>query len=310
MIDVSDGLVQDLGHVCRASGVAAEIEVGRVPGGAGVPARARRDAAPRSRPRRARTTSCCSPRHRAVARRLAAARTAARLPTDADRPRRRRASGRAARCDARGTPLRARGARASTTSADRACGSTARRLTLWAHGPRAPRRAARRRAARRMPGRRGARAAARAALRGPRLRARSTTIASLRNGFPEVVFGAGQDARADRRHRRAAGGGGRQRPGHAARARTRRRACVAAVDGFEYHPLPRLAVRRARPIEPRGDGTVLVVSAGTADLPVAEEAAITAELMGNSRRAPVRRRRLRAASPAGASASASGTRRC
>jgi NCAIR mutase (PurE)-related protein len=33
---------------------------------------------------------------------------------------------------------------------------------------------------------------------------------------------------------------------------------------------------------PRGRGTVLIVSAGTSDLAVAEEAAITAELMGNA----------------------------
>lgn len=31
MIDVSDGLVQDLGHVCRASGVAADVDASRVP---------------------------------------------------------------------------------------------------------------------------------------------------------------------------------------------------------------------------------------------------------------------------------------
>jgi thiamine-monophosphate kinase len=30
-MDVSDGLVQDLGHICRASGVAAEIEAALVP---------------------------------------------------------------------------------------------------------------------------------------------------------------------------------------------------------------------------------------------------------------------------------------
>jgi hypothetical protein len=33
--------------------------------------------------------------------------------------------------------------------------------------------------------------------------------------------------------------------------------------------------------EPTGRGTVLVVTAGTADLPVAEEAAVTAEALGN-----------------------------
>src|SRR5499433_2910699 len=103
---------------------------------------------------------------------------------------------------------------------------------------------------------------------------------SLRNGFPEVVFGEGKttDQIVAIAGRLAAAGGNvlitRLAAGPAEHL-------LAAVDGFEYHPLPRLALRRARPVEPRGDGTVLVVSAGTADLAVAEEAAITAELMAN-----------------------------
>ena len=42
-----------------------------------------------------------------------------------------------------------------------------------------------------------------------------------------------------------------------------------------------------------GSGTILIACAGTSDLPVAEEAAVTAELMGNTRRPALRRRRRR-----------------
>jgi NCAIR mutase (PurE)-related protein len=55
----------------------------------------------------------------------------------------------------------------------------------------------------------------------------------------------------------------------------------AAVPGFEYRPLPRLAMRRVPVTAASQDAeTVAVVSAGTADLPVAEEAASTAEFFG------------------------------
>ena len=103
---------------------------------------------------------------------------------------------------------------------------------------------------------------------------------ALRNGFPEVILGEGKSvgqviAIAERMAatdvnvlvtRIGADDGA---------------ALVAAVPGFEYHATPRLALRRPRPVEIVGQGTILVVSAGTADVPVAEEAAITAELMGN-----------------------------
>jgi NCAIR mutase (PurE)-related protein len=47
----------------------------------------------------------------------------------------------------------------------------------------------------------------------------------------------------------------------------------------EYHPLAR-AITVKREMTP-GKGTIAIAAAGTSDLPVAEEAALTAELMGN-----------------------------
>ena len=49
----------------------------------------------------------------------------------------------------------------------------------------------------------------------------------------------------------------------------------------DYYPNPRIFTIAVRPIEKKGKGTILVISAGTADIPVAEEAAITARFMGN-----------------------------
>jgi NCAIR mutase (PurE)-related protein len=61
-------------------------------------------------------------------------------------------------------------------------------------------------------------------------------------------------------------------------------ACAAVVTeklpGGEYFPLSR-AVRFWRDKTVRGKGTIAVVCAGTSDMPVAEEARVTAEVMGN-----------------------------
>lgn len=56
-------------------------------------------------------------------------------------------------------------------------------------------------------------------------------------------------------------------------------AVVNTVPEAQYHELARLVVLRRAEQEQRGH--ILVVSAGTSDLPVAEEAALTAEVMGN-----------------------------
>ena len=51
--------------------------------------------------------------------------------------------------------------------------------------------------------------------------------------------------------------------------------------GLKFHPTARAATWVGRPIRITGKGVVLVVCAGTSDIPVAEEALITAKMMGN-----------------------------
>lgn len=50
--------------------------------------------------------------------------------------------------------------------------------------------------------------------------------------------------------------------------------------GFTYHEIPQLGIVGTMP-EPTGNGTIVVAAAGTSDLAVAEEAALTAEALGN-----------------------------
>jgi len=101
----------------------------------------------------------------------------------------------------------------------------------------------------------------------------------LRNGFGEVVFGEGKTAEQviaiARRLVEASGSVLVTRLEADAAG-----ALAAAVPGITYHPLARLAWYRERPPVPLGTGPALVLSAGTADLPVAEEAALSAEFLG------------------------------
>ena len=103
---------------------------------------------------------------------------------------------------------------------------------------------------------------------------------ALRNGFPEVVFAQGKTTAqiVAIAERMAAAEGNvlvtRLAPDAAAVL------CAARPD-FEYHELARVAFRKGPRPTPARPGTVLVVTGGTADLPVAEEAAVSAEVMGN-----------------------------
>lgn len=103
---------------------------------------------------------------------------------------------------------------------------------------------------------------------------------ALRRGFPEVVFSQGKTpAQVAAIMQRLAA---HNDVALATRATPEHFAAVQAVlPDARYHELPRaITVQRGAP-RPRVEG-VTVVSAGTSDLPVAEEAALTAELMGHA----------------------------
>ncbi len=102
----------------------------------------------------------------------------------------------------------------------------------------------------------------------------------LRTGFPEVVLGLGKTA---------------EQIGHIMRELQRTGANVLAtrvadadvdavlrlVPNAQHEKVARAVVVEQQPVADVGRGTILVVSAGTSDLPVAEEAALTARLGGN-----------------------------
>ncbi|MEW5961327.1 MAG: nickel pincer cofactor biosynthesis protein LarB [Chloroflexota bacterium] len=101
----------------------------------------------------------------------------------------------------------------------------------------------------------------------------------LRNGFPEVVFCQGKRLEhiVGIMERLAAGPG----PVLATRATPEVFAAVQkTVPQATYNDLARTIVYNPRPL-PRRSGTIMVITAGTSDIPVAEEAAVTAEVMGN-----------------------------
>ena len=101
----------------------------------------------------------------------------------------------------------------------------------------------------------------------------------LRSGFPEVIFCQGKQ----REHivaimERLASGAS---PILATRALYDDFTAVKErIPVVRYHPQARMIVYEPTPL-PKREGDILVISAGTADIPVAEEAAVTADVMGN-----------------------------
>jgi pyridinium-3,5-biscarboxylic acid mononucleotide synthase len=102
---------------------------------------------------------------------------------------------------------------------------------------------------------------------------------ALRQGFPEVILGTGKTPA----HVAAIAGRIVARGHSLLVTRTDQaayQAVSAEVPAAVFHESARAITLQQQDIAP-GNGVVLVVAAGTADLPVAEEAVVTAELMGN-----------------------------
>ncbi|MGO8757808.1 MAG: nickel pincer cofactor biosynthesis protein LarB [Terracidiphilus sp.] len=103
---------------------------------------------------------------------------------------------------------------------------------------------------------------------------------ALRTGMPEVIFAASKtpaQVAAIFAHMVQAGG-------NVLATRASREVFEAVHDmepHAEYHEMARaITLKQNEPVA--GKGTVAVICAGTSDLPVAEEAAVTARLMGNA----------------------------
>lgn len=101
----------------------------------------------------------------------------------------------------------------------------------------------------------------------------------VRQGIAEVIYGAGKTDEqiigiADAMRTR------HQKTILITRISPETAEAIAAVYPLRYEPQARAGVIGEMP-EPDGDGTVVVATGGTSDIPVAEEAALTAEALGN-----------------------------
>ena len=110
--------------------------------------------------------------------------------------------------------------------------------------------------------------------------AHADTHRHLRSGFPEVILGTGKTVDQIASLLRELGSRGtaimatRVAPDVAA-------AVLAQLPEARYLEVPRILVKGDPPAVKQGRGTIAVLTAGTSDIPVAEEAAVTAEMAGN-----------------------------
>jgi len=103
---------------------------------------------------------------------------------------------------------------------------------------------------------------------------------SLRQGFPEVIFGANKSIDQIERIITAL----LARGNNILATRLEEEKALELLKTFPaaiWHREARCLTIEAKPVKIVGRGTILVISAGTADIPVAAEAVLTAKIMGN-----------------------------
>ena len=101
----------------------------------------------------------------------------------------------------------------------------------------------------------------------------------LRQGNSEVIFGQGKTAEQIIEILKAMHDAG-QKDVLITRLSPEKAATISSAVPIEYFKDAQIGIMGTRP-KPDGIGRILVVCGGTSDIPVAEEAALTAEMMGN-----------------------------
>jgi len=103
---------------------------------------------------------------------------------------------------------------------------------------------------------------------------------SLRKGFPEVIWGEGKTSAeilSIMRQMKKRG----QNILITRLEEKKARAIQKAFSKNQYYPRSKVLTYYTHSVKNEGKGLILVITAGTTDIPVAEEAAITAQFMGN-----------------------------
>ena len=103
---------------------------------------------------------------------------------------------------------------------------------------------------------------------------------SLRRGFPEVIWGEGKTSGQILKIMKQL----KKKGQNILITRLDNRKAMAIQKVFPkslYHPQSKVLTYLTHRLELKGKGMILVITAGTTDIPVGEEAAITAQFMGN-----------------------------